>query len=98
MERLNSPQKPWPRAANRHIRQCMTQGRAERQRAIVDILREGPSRTQDEGAALLTDAGYEGTQATVARDLEQVGGVQVEPQGKLGDSVPEKPGDRKWPA
>src|SRR5260370_147301 len=77
---------------------AMTQGRAERQRAIVDMLREGGARTQDEVAAHLSDAGYEVTQATVARDLEQVGAVKVKREGKLGYSLPEKLGDRNWPA
>ena len=36
----------------------MTQGRAERQRAIVDMLREGPARSQDEVAAKLSENGY----------------------------------------
>jgi transcriptional regulator of arginine metabolism len=76
----------------------MTQGRAERQRAIVDMLREGSARTQEEVAAHLADAGYEVTQATVARDLEQVGAVKVKREGKLGYSLPEKLGDRNWPA
>ena len=67
----------------------MTQRRAERQRVIVDILREGPARTQEEVAAHLIDAGYEVTQATVARDLEQVGAVKVKREGKLGYSLPE---------
>ncbi len=66
----------------------MTQGRAERQRAIVDMLREGPSRTQEEVAARLADGGYDVTQATVARDLEQVGAVKVKREGKLGYSFP----------
>jgi transcriptional regulator of arginine metabolism len=76
----------------------MTQRRAERQRAIVDMLREGPARTQDEVAAQLIGAGYEVTQATVARDLDQVGAVKVKREGKLGYSLPEKLGDRNWPA
>jgi transcriptional regulator of arginine metabolism len=76
----------------------MTQGRTKRQRAIVDLLREGPARSQEEVATHLTDAGYEVTQATVARDLEEVGAVKVKREGKLGYSLPEKLGDRNWPA
>ena len=75
----------------------MTQGRPERQRAIVDMLREGPAPTQQEVAARLVEAGYDVTQATVARDLEQVGAVKVKREGKLGYSLPEKLGDRNWP-
>ena len=76
---------------------AMTQGRAERQRAIVDMLREGSARTQDEVAARLTQEGFEVTQATVARDLEQIGAVKVKREGKLGYALPEKLGDRNWP-
>jgi len=75
----------------------MTQGRPERQRAIVDMLREGPAPTQQEVASRLVEAGYDVTQATVARDLEQVGAVKVKREGKLGYSLPEKLGDRNWP-
>jgi len=75
----------------------MTKGRAERQRAIVDMLREGPARTQDDVAAQLTEAGYDVTQATVARDLEQIGAVKVKREGRVGYSLPEKLGDRNWP-
>lgn len=74
----------------------MTQSRAERQRAIVDMLREGPVRSQEEVATRLTESGYEVTQATVARDLEQIGAVKVKREGKLGYSLPEKLGDRNW--
>jgi transcriptional regulator of arginine metabolism len=75
----------------------MTQGRSERQRAIVDMLREGPAPTQQDVAARLAEAGYDVTQATVARDLEQVGAVKVKREGKLSYSLPEKLGDRNWP-
>jgi len=61
------------------------------------MLREGSARSQEEVAAYLIDAGYEVTQATVARDLEQVGAVKVKREGKLGYSLPEKLGDRNWP-
>jgi transcriptional regulator of arginine metabolism len=75
----------------------MTQRRAERQRTIVDMLREAPATSQEEVAARLTEAGYEVTQASVARDLEQIGAVKVKREGKLGYSLPEKLGDRNWP-
>ncbi len=76
----------------------MTQGRAERQRAIVDMLREGPARTQDEVAGKLAEAGYGVTQAVVARDLEQIGAVKVKREGKLGYALPERLGERNWAA
>jgi transcriptional regulator of arginine metabolism len=76
----------------------MSQGRPERQRAIVDLLREGVARSQDEVAETLADAGFQVTQATVARDLEQIGAVKVKREGKLGYVLAEKLGDRNWPA
>ncbi len=76
----------------------MTQGRAERQRAIVDMLREGPARSQDEVAAKLAEAGHSVTQAVVARDLEQIGAVKVKREGKLGYALPERLGERNWAA
>lgn len=76
----------------------MTQSRAERQRTIVDMLREGPARSQEEVAAHLSDAGYSVTQAVVARDLEQIGAVKVKREGKLSYALPEKLGERNWAA
>ena len=75
----------------------MSHGQAERQRAIVDMLREGSATTQDEVAARLAETGFEVTQAIVARDLEQIGAVKVKREGKLSYSLPEKLGDRNWP-
>jgi len=75
----------------------MSHGQAERQRAIVDMLREGSATTQDEVAERLAETGFEVTQAVVARDLEQIGAVKVKREGKLSYSLPEKLGDRNWP-
>jgi transcriptional regulator of arginine metabolism len=70
--------------------------RTKRQRAIVDILREGPVRSQDEIATRLIALGYTVTQATVSRDLEQIGAVKVRRGGTLGYSLPDQLGDRDW--
>ena len=75
----------------------MSHGQAERQRAIVDMLREGSATTQDEVAERLAETGFYVTQAVVARDLEQIGAVKVKREGKLSYSLPEKLGDRNWP-
>jgi len=75
----------------------MSHGQAERQRAIVDMLREGSATTQDEVAERLAETGFDVTQAVVARDLEQIGAVKVKREGKLSYSLPEKLGDRNWP-
>jgi transcriptional regulator of arginine metabolism len=72
----------------------MIQERRERQRAIVHMLREnGPSSAHDI-ASWLVDAGFEATQAMIARDLEQIGAVKVKREGKLGYVLPDKLGGR----
>ena len=72
----------------------MNDTRSKRQRAIVDILREGPVRSQDEIVSRLVSLGYNVTQATVSRDLEQIGAVKVRRGGSLGYSLPDQLGDR----
>ena len=74
----------------------MNDTRSKRQRAIVDILREGPVRSQDEIVSRLVSLGYNVTQATVSRDLEQIGAVKVRRGGSLGYSLPDQLGDRDW--
>lgn len=76
----------------------MSQNRPERQRTIADILRnDGPQNAEDL-AMRLSEVGFEVTQATVARDLEQIGAVKVKREGKFSYALPEKLGDRNRPA
>jgi transcriptional regulator of arginine metabolism len=72
----------------------MSQSRAERQRAIADMLRNDAPHSADELAAQLTQAGFEVNQADVARDLEQIGAVKVQRDGKLAYALPERHGER----
>jgi transcriptional regulator of arginine metabolism len=72
--------------------------RANRQRAIAEMLREGPVRSQDDIAARLASAGFAVTQATVSRDLEQIGAVKVKRGGALGYSLPDQLGGSDWAA
>src|SRR5690349_19528668 len=76
----------------------MTEVRANRQRAIAEMLREGPVRSQDDIAARLASAGFTVTQATVSRDLEQIGAVKVRRGGALGYSLPDQLGGSDWAA
>jgi len=76
----------------------MSQGRLQRQRAIVDMLREGEPLAGDEIAARMSKAGLEITQATIARDLEQVGAVKVRREGRMSYTLPEKLGERSGAA
>ncbi|TSD98020.1 arginine repressor [Skermania sp. ID1734] len=51
--------------------------RAGRQARIVEILAAQPVRSQTELAALLAAEGIEATQATLSRDLEELGAVKL---------------------
>lgn len=53
----------------------------------------GPSSAHDV-AVWLADAGFDVTQATVARDLEQIGAVKVKREGRIGYALPERNGGR----
>lgn len=72
--------------------------RLKRQRAIVDILREGSVSSQDDIASRLVALGHAVTQATVSRDLEQIGAVKVKRGGRLGYALPDQLGERDWAA
>lgn len=61
-----------------------------RQRAIADLVRSNALSSQEELAERLTGLGYTVTQATVSRDLEQLGAVKVRRGGQLGYALPEQ--------
>jgi transcriptional regulator of arginine metabolism len=48
-----------------------------RQRAILSLIANRPVRSQDELASLLAEQGYETTQATISRDIRELGLVKV---------------------
>ncbi len=54
-----------------------TVDKAERQRLLVDLLRHHDVRSQDEARELLARDGIATTQATVSRDLDEIGAVKV---------------------
>ena len=49
----------------------------ERQRAILELVRDRPARTQQELARALSERGYAATQATVSRDIHELGLVRT---------------------
>ena len=69
----------------------MTDMRNQRHRAIAELIRTEPLASQDELAERLAALGFGVTQATVSRDLEQLGAVKVRRDGKLGYVLPEPP-------
>jgi transcriptional regulator of arginine metabolism len=68
----------------------MTNLKERRQRAIEDIIRTGAPASQEELAERLSAIGFAVTQATISRDLEQIGAVKVRRAGQLGYSLPDQ--------
>lgn len=59
--------------------------KAQRQHAVEKILADHQVTSQGQLVELLAEAGFEATQATVSRDLEELGAVKVRVPG--GDSI-----------
>ena len=59
-----------------------------RQRAIADLIRRASPASQEELAELLSDGGFAVTQATVSRDLVELGAVKVRRDGRIGYALP----------
>jgi len=55
----------------------MTHPKNQRQKAILSVIATRPVHSQDELASLLEAQGYEVTQATVSRDIKELGLVKV---------------------
>ena len=60
-----------------------------RQRALADVIRSGVLASQEELAERLETRGFGVTQATISRDLEQIGAVKVRRNGHLTYALPE---------
>jgi transcriptional regulator of arginine metabolism len=69
---------------------AMNNLKERRQRAIADLIRTGPPANQEELAERLERLGFAVTQATVSRDLEQLGSVKVRRDGRLSYVLPEQ--------
>jgi transcriptional regulator of arginine metabolism len=65
--------------------------KVERQRRIVQILRRRAISSQEELAALLRRNGERVTQATLSRDLEELGAIKVRENGGVVYRLPEEP-------
>ena len=51
--------------------------KARRQRKILKIIRSEPVRTQDDLVAALKKNGFEATQATISRDIKELGLIKI---------------------
>jgi len=72
--------------------------RSRRQRAIADLIRSSPIASQEEVTSRLRDLGYAVTQATVSRDLDQLGAVKVKRSGVHAYALPDQMGSSDWAA
>ena len=69
----------------------MTDLRERRQRTIADLIRSNALSSQEELADRLGSLGFAVTQATISRDLEQIGAIKVRRDGQLTYALPEAP-------
>lgn len=76
----------------------MKLSKTQRQHRIIQLIEQGAITSQQQLVDRLSATGVEATQATVSRDLEEIGAVKVRAAG--GESVyavPELPKDRVAP-
>jgi len=76
---------------------AMADLKERRQRAIADLIRSRALASQEDLAERLTKQGFAVTQATISRDLEQIGAVKVRRDGQLSYSLPEQARDARAP-
>ena len=61
-----------------------------RQQAIGELISSGALASQEELADRLSGLGFAVTQATISRDLEQIGAVKVRRDGQLSYALPKQ--------
>ncbi|WP_344706908.1 arginine repressor [Sphingomonas swuensis] len=75
----------------------MTDARSRRQRALSDLLRRRRLSRQDELVSELRTLGFEVTQATISRDLDQLGAVKIRRAGSTSYALPDDVGSTPTP-
>ena len=70
----------------------MTRTTDRRRSAIAELIRSGAPGSQDEVAEQLAGLGFAVTQATISRDLDQLGAVKIRRGGRLSYALPEASG------
>lgn len=68
----------------------MTGARNKRLAALTALLRRHSLTRQDELVTALRDAGHEVTQATVSRDLDQLGAIKIRRGGETRYALPDQ--------
>ena len=67
---------------------AMTDLKERRHRTIAELIRSNEVSSQDELADRLGSLGFAVTQATISRDLEQLGAAKVRRDGQLSYALP----------
>jgi transcriptional regulator of arginine metabolism len=73
-----------PRTTNRD--------RSKRRQRLIEYLREGLAATQDEIVKRLVAEGFSATQATISRDLDDIGAVRRHDNGHIVYALPDRNG------
>ena len=76
----------------------MTDTRTRRLRILAELIRSGAFVSQEELTDKLKELGFAVTQATVSRDLEQLGAVKLKRGGVLSYALPDQLGAADWSA
>jgi transcriptional regulator of arginine metabolism len=76
----------------------MTDSRSRRQKLVAEMIRAGTVASQEELTARLAEHGLAVTQATVSRDLDQLGAIKVKRDGILSYALPDQLGESDWAA
>jgi transcriptional regulator of arginine metabolism len=76
----------------------MTDTRTRRLRILAELIRSGAFVSQEELTEKLRELGFAVTQATVSRDLEQLGAVKLKRGGVLSYALPDQLGAADWSA
>ncbi|HST35902.1 MAG TPA: hypothetical protein VLK25_04645 [Allosphingosinicella sp.] len=74
----------------------MTDTRTQRLRALAGLIRSEALASQEEVTERLKALGHAVTQATVSRDLEQIGAVKLKRGGVLSYALPDQLGAADW--
>ncbi|MEO7804724.1 MAG: arginine repressor [Actinomycetota bacterium] len=62
--------------------------KSARQRTIIRLIREQQVTSQNQLVKLLRAAGFPSTQATLSRDLEELGAIKFKNEGKVAYAMP----------
>ena len=76
----------------------MSDIRTRRHKALAEMIRSESIASQEEATGRLVSIGFAVTQATVSRDLDQLGAVKVKRGGASAYALPDQLGDNDWAA